>query len=309
MLLDPQRPAITLDRPADGVRREPVDDDQAYDWFTAEHQVLLAVVDVAATHGFDAHTWQLAWVLADFLDRRGHWHDWLRVGAAGLDRASRLGDLTAWANAHRNVARACARVGRFEEAHDRLHDALRLFNELNDVQGQADTHHSLVWLLEQGKHAEALAHAEESLELYRSCGNRSRQARALNTVGWYQVMFGHYDQAVRRCHEARVLLREVDDFVGQAAAWDTLGVAQHHLGNYRDAVSFFQESLDWYQRVGDRFAEAEILVHRAEAEHAHGNADAARSSWRQALTILDELEHPKADEIRARLNELSSDGR
>jgi hypothetical protein len=31
-------------------------------------------VDQAVGSGFDTHGWQLAWTLADFLDRRGHWN-------------------------------------------------------------------------------------------------------------------------------------------------------------------------------------------------------------------------------------------
>jgi hypothetical protein len=36
--------------------------------------VLLAALQLAATTGADTHTWQLAWALHTFLDRRGHWH-------------------------------------------------------------------------------------------------------------------------------------------------------------------------------------------------------------------------------------------
>jgi DNA-binding SARP family transcriptional activator/tetratricopeptide (TPR) repeat protein len=306
MLLDPHRPPIPLDPPADGVRSERLDDDhQASDWFNTEHRVLLGVADLAAAGGFDAHTWQLAWVHGDYLDRRGHWQDWLRLGAAGVAGASRLGDATGLANAHRNLARAHARVGHFEAAHEHLHAALDLFDELNDDQGRADTHHSLVWLLEQqGQHAEALTHAEESLQIYRRRGNRSRQARALNTVAWNQVVLGQYDQAVSHCHEALALAQQLDDEAAQASVWDTIGVAHHHLGNAPDALACLEESLTSYRRQGDRLAEAEVLTHLAEAEQAHGDADAARGSWQQALVILEDLGHPDADEIRAKLDAL-----
>jgi len=45
--------------------------------------VLLAAVEHAVATGFDTHTWQLAWTLETFLDRRGHWHDWAAT-ARGL---------------------------------------------------------------------------------------------------------------------------------------------------------------------------------------------------------------------------------
>src|SRR5262249_42270441 len=70
-LLDPARDPITLTPPAPGVTlQHPTDYQQALDWFTVERPVLLVAVEHAAATGFDTHTWQLAWALDIFLDRR-----------------------------------------------------------------------------------------------------------------------------------------------------------------------------------------------------------------------------------------------
>jgi hypothetical protein len=45
-----------------------------------KHAGLLAAVHHAANTGFVTHTWQLAWTLDDFLERRGHWLDWAATG-------------------------------------------------------------------------------------------------------------------------------------------------------------------------------------------------------------------------------------
>src|SRR5262249_29647381 len=82
-LLEPARDPITLTPPAPGVPpQRPADHQQALDWFTVEPPVLLAAVEHAAGTGFDTRTWQLAWTLVTFLDRRGHWHDWAATGHA-----------------------------------------------------------------------------------------------------------------------------------------------------------------------------------------------------------------------------------
>jgi len=36
-----------------------------------------------------------------------------------------------------------------------------------------------------------------------------------------------------------------------------------------------------------------------------GNPQAARDAWQQALAILDDLEHPEADQLRAKLATVS----
>jgi ribosomal protein S12 methylthiotransferase accessory factor len=136
-LLNPTRDPITLTPPQPGtVPEHPTDLQQALDWFTTEHAVLLAAADHAATTGFDTHTWQLAWTLDTFLERRGHWHDWAATQQAAVAAAARLADLTAHARAHRYLARAYGRLDRFDDAYTHLRHALDLYGQAGDLAGQ-----------------------------------------------------------------------------------------------------------------------------------------------------------------------------
>src|SRR5206468_10804607 len=113
-LLDPGRDVITLDPPGPGVSPEQLADHQdALDWFTEERRVLLVAIDHAVGAGMDAHAWQLAWALWTFLDWQGHWHDLVAVGRAAVSTAARLADPQATGLAHRQLARAYMRLGRF----------------------------------------------------------------------------------------------------------------------------------------------------------------------------------------------------
>jgi hypothetical protein len=53
--------------------------------------------------------------------------------------------------------------------------------------------------------------------------------------------------------------------------------------------------------VGDRWGEADTLVNLGDAHDATGASHAARAAWHRALTILDELDHPDANRVRAKL--------
>jgi len=60
-LLHPARDTIVLATPSPGVTPEQATGhQQALDWFTAEHAVLLAGVESAGAAGFDTHAWQLS---------------------------------------------------------------------------------------------------------------------------------------------------------------------------------------------------------------------------------------------------------
>jgi len=48
-------------------------------------------------------------------------------------------------------------------------------------------------------------------------------------------------------------------------------------------------------------AEATALIHLGDTHHAAGDPDAARDPWQQARSILDNLHHPDADQVRSKL--------
>jgi hypothetical protein len=52
---------------------------------------------------------------------------------------------------------------------------------------------------------------------------------------------------------------------------------------------------------GDRYRQTVVLTHLGDAFHAAGDLRAACDTWRSALVILEDLDHPDADDLRARL--------
>jgi tetratricopeptide (TPR) repeat protein len=301
-LLYPGRDPITLTPPQHGVNPDSfADDGQALAWFTAEHPVLLAAVDCAADR-FDTHTWQLAWTLWAFLNRRGHWHDQANTNHAAVAAAGRLADPTAHARAHRALADAYAMLDRFDDAHTHLSHALDLATRANDPAGQAQIRYSMAYLWgRQERPAQALEHARHALDLFQAAGHRAGQAYVLNAVGWYHAMLGDHQQALASCQQALTLFHEVDDRWGQAGTWDSLGYARHLLGDHAEAITCYQHALTLYRDVGARYNEANTLTHLGDTHHATGNSTAARSAYQQALTILDDLDHPNADNVRTKL--------
>jgi len=305
LLLNPTRDTIALAEAQPGVTAEALaDSQQALDWFTVEYPVLLAAIDHAAAER-DPRTWQLAWALDDFLDRQGHWHEWAAVQRAVLATAEHAQDIPTQARAHANLAHACTRMGRFDDAHTELGHALRLYQQVEDHVGQARTSNSVAYLWAQQNHnTEALGHAEKALNLYQAAGHQSGQALATNLIGWLQVTLGDYQQALASCQKALALHQELGDRSGQAAAWDSLGYAHHHLGHYKEAIACYQSSLALAPDVGDTYEEATTLVQLGDTYHATGDLSNAQDTWHRALTILEDLDHHDAEAVRIKLHGL-----
>ena len=303
-LLYPYRQPLALDPPAPGVTPVALSaPEQALAWFTAEHPVLLAAVELAAGSRFDTLTWQLAWEITAFLNYQGHWNDWAASQHTVLRVARRSADTTGQANAHRLLSIAYMNLCRFDEADAHARQALDLYAELGDRTNQARVRLSLGWVLEHlGRLAEALTEAQQALELSRASQDRVGEADALSWVGWYNAQLGEYEQALVFSQQSLDMHREFHDRPHQVNTWSSLGYAHHHLGHHEEAIGCYGRALELWRNVGDRYEEAQTLVRLGDAHHAATNPDAAQSAWQQALSILDELGHPNAEPLRTKLD-------
>jgi tetratricopeptide (TPR) repeat protein/DNA-binding XRE family transcriptional regulator len=302
-LLDPGREPVILAPPRPGTAPgQPADHRQALTWFEAEHRVLLAAVTLAAWSGFDGHGWQLPWAVASFLQIRGYWQEWAVTQRTALAAATRLGDSAAQALSSRLLANAYTNLTDHDQARRHYASSLALYQRLGNRLGQARVHQNLGVLAErQGRYPDALGHAEQALRLYQAIGDKASEAVALNNVGWCHGLLGDYQQTRACCRQALWLCGETGDRRTEGTTWDSLGFAEHHLGNLGEAAACYQRALSIFGEGGERFYIADTLSHLADTQHAAGELAQARDSWQQALAILEDLQHPDAGQVRAKL--------
>jgi DNA-binding SARP family transcriptional activator/DNA-binding XRE family transcriptional regulator len=276
--------------------------EEALAWFRAEHRTLLALLDHVGRERLDAHAGDLARAVFDFFDRQGHWHDLLWTQEIAASAAGRLGDLPAQARAHRSRATAWIRLGHYDAAATSMAQALALFAEAGDDLGIAQTLVNRSGVAnKQGRYADALADAQRGLALVRGSGHRREEAIALNAVGWHRTGLGQYADAVASCSAALSLYRANGDRFGAANALDSLGYAHHCLGEHASAITCYTDALELFAELGDRYGCANTRTHLGDTHHALGDVAAARDSWGLALATLEELDHPDAGGVRARL--------
>ncbi len=302
----PHRYQIKLEEAQPGVSvTGPGDKKQALQWFSAEHPVLLAAMERAASLGLSTHAWQLASALATFQDRSGHWEDWAATQRIAVAVCRREENTVGEAHAHGSLGLACNRLGDYEQAHTHLQRAYELLRELGDPVGQAYTHLRMSSVSErQGDNANALLHAEQALALYREAGHRGGVAQALNSIGWYLAQLGRFHEAITHCEQAAELHQELGDRQGRAHTLDSLGYAHHHLGHHEQAAGYYRQALAELRETSDSYYEAITLTHLGETHWAAGDAEQARQAWQQALALLDALGHHDAQAVHRRLQQL-----
>lgn len=295
-LLYPHRDPITVVPTLPQVTPEVISNHaQALAWFDSERPVLLAILRLTAT-------WQLAWSLTTYFHRRGYWDDLSTSHHTALEAARRAGDLSGQGHAHRELGFAHIRLGRPAEAETHLQRALDLFVEIGDRRGQARSHLALDWALElQGHLTRALDHAHQALDLFLAIDHPAGQADALNAIGWHYALLGEHPQAITHCERSLALHREIGNQSGEANASHSLGYAHHCLGHHPLSVDHFQQAISLRHELGDRYNEADTWCDLGDAHSDYGDVASARVAWEYALDLLEQLRHPRAEKVRAKL--------
>ncbi|MGW6445723.1 BTAD domain-containing putative transcriptional regulator [Lentzea sp. NPDC055074] len=283
-LLNPYRPPIEHDEPADGVRPDPVPDSTAaLAWLDDHHPHLLASQQSVVTRHDHRTVWHLAWALTIFHQRRARLHDDLATWQAALGAAGHLPDPTFRIHAHRFLGSVLAELGLHEQSLAHLHEALALAQDQDDHVQLAHTHLALAtaW----PRPAEALEHARRALEFFRLLGQPVWEAEALNLMGWHAAHLGDHALAHEHCEAALVLLRHHHDPHGEAAVLDTLAYADHCAGHQQQAIRHYGQALALYRSLGHSYEVANTLDNLGRPHAALGQHDQARAAWREAREL------------------------
>ncbi len=284
----------------------PASRDDAIAWLQTEHGALITVITQAGSWGFDAHVCQLAWCLSQFLYFQGQWADWARVQEAALDAARRLGDLTAMARSHQDLGRALLMLGRHTEAEEQIRHARSVAIEIGDRRIEALSLQTMSDLYRMQKRDEdSLAMLVDALAIYDTMDNPLGRAQTLNNLGVRHMHLGNYHEALTFCTEALAVFESKGEVHGACAVHDSLARIFQAQGTRDKAVEQFQLVLALNRELGEPYIESETLINLADLYATGGDHDAAAEALRQALDILDQLNHANAAEVRGRLAALA----
>jgi DNA-binding SARP family transcriptional activator/tetratricopeptide (TPR) repeat protein len=275
---------------------------EATRWWQAEVEVLAASVDSAAEAGFDRHAWQLAWCVADMLERQGRSDRHRALQRVALAAATRTGDRKGQALVHRAVGRSYARTGHYEEALTAMRRALALVRAEGDRLDEANMLLVLggVEVL-QGRYEDGIRTSEQAGEIYRTFGHLARLATVGNNIGWARAMLGDYDAALAHCLTALDLSRGAAAREIEADVSDSLGFVHHGLNRYAEAVQWYERAIAIQEEI-DASLDAAITRDRlGDTFNAMGDRGAADRTWRRAYEVLRAVRHPSAEEVWAKL--------
>jgi tetratricopeptide (TPR) repeat protein len=184
--------------------------EDALAWLDAERPGLIAAVTIAANTGRDQAAMLLPLALAEYLNWRRRFDDWLAVAAVSVDAARRLGH--GQGAALNNLGIALREVRRFKEAITAHQDAATIYRDTTDRHREGNALNNLGNALQKWRRfEEAITAREDAAAIYRDTGDRHSEAMALNNLGLALQEMGRFEEAITVCQHAAAIFSEAGD--------------------------------------------------------------------------------------------------
>ena len=140
-----------------------------------------------------------------------------------------------------------------------------------------------------GDSTRAASLLEESLEVWRTVGDKKRIASALSALGVGAQRQGDYEQATARFEEGLPLLREVGEKQWTAIVLSSLGLIALYQGNHERARALCEESLALFRDLGDTRGIASVLTNLGMIRLEQGDDAQAARLCEESLALRREM--------------------
>jgi predicted ATPase/class 3 adenylate cyclase len=177
------------------------------------------------------------------------------------------------------------------EARDYFRQALHIHRKIGDRRGEWATLYNLsVLFLEQENCAQALTYGERALSICRKIGDRQGERMALDNLGYIALCQADYERA-RACYEQTLrLCQKINDCHSEGHTLAHLSALSSLFDQHDAARTHAEAALHLAQEAGDRPLEGDALTFLGHALWGLGQRDKATEAYRQAHTLLTELE-------------------
>lgn len=247
----------------------PVDDPRA--WFDAECATGMHAVGLAAEWGLDELAWELATVLAPYLDHRSLYKEWRHTHRLALRVVRAHGNVLGEAELLRGFAQVAIYRDELARAHTYLERARGLFTRLRDRRGEsmATAHLATVSRI-RGDYVQALTHTGTALEYVREEGDRHTEAQLMCAVGAILVALGRAAESMTWFEGARTLAGALGDIHRKAAVLRMMSRAHDAEGQSASALRCLYEALRIFEDLDDERCVAYTLLGIGRVQAARG---------------------------------------
>jgi predicted ATPase/serine/threonine protein kinase len=173
-----------------------------------------------------------------------------------------------------------------------LQESLDLWRTLGDRRGMAAVLNALgVGAQRSGRNDLARARFEETVEIWRELGDNTAMDLALSNAANIAKIQGDLDAARSIYEQILSSFRARGDIRGAASALNGLGDVVAAQGDHGAARQFYEESLALFRRLDDHWAIARVLSDLGDLTRERNDHDTACDFYRQSLELCATLGH------------------
>jgi CHAT domain-containing protein/tetratricopeptide (TPR) repeat protein len=186
----------------------------------------------------------------------------------------------------------------FEKAFQSFQQALTIYRELKDRQGEGTTLANLgnVYYSLQA-YTKSIELHQQSLAITRDIADRTLEAKNLRHLGSAYSALGQHPQAIEYLQQSLTVAREIKNTKSEAAALGMLALAYQQIGDYQKAIDSWQQALPIFQQLKERRAEAAALTSIGSYYQLQENHPQAQKFFQQGLVVAQELKDRSSQQV------------
>lgn len=141
---------------------------------------------------------------------------------------------------------------------------------------------------------QAVGKYQTALKLFQSVGDVQGQATCLNAIGTCLVSLGQSQQAISFFEQALLLAASLKDSRGEGYVMLNIGNAYSALGEKLTAIRYYLQALPHFEAAHDEYARAKALNGIGAAYAETGDLQKAADYYNKALTLREKIEDPNS---------------
>ena len=204
--------------------------------------------------------------------------------------AQDVGNLADEAAGHMTAGEAFLKLGRYEEAQEKMHVALRQANVVGMALIQGDSLRFLgVSFLELGQFDQAADMFNQALQIYNALNEKQGEGSILNNLGIVAQAQGQLATCLAFWEKAQEIYQEIGDQEGSARILTNLCSIYMDVGNYDRGRSYGELALQLCEEINVPFGICFNLINLSLVYHFLGNARRAEAYSLRAHEVASEL--------------------
>jgi CHAT domain-containing protein len=130
---------------------------------------------------------------------------------------------------------------------------------------------------------------QEALALYQEIGDLQKEAELLNSLGIAYYLMGQYQITIDYCQQSLKIQKEISDRMGESCSLINIGNALYSSGKYDVAIDYYEQSLAIQEEIGDRRGEGTALMNIGNILYSTAKYALAIDYYQRSLIIQEEI--------------------